>query len=180
MGCKRCDGRAHAARWHEVEKPSKFGVGKIRIDRRNDSMLEWLLPPWLTVRDAICDLPDPERYRGSGFSNHVLNPGARSYVGHTGSPIDEVAKTLKAGDHGVPGGENMLTQWNGAVRYFTVREAARMQTFPEEFLFESSWSENMRQLGNAVPVELSRIIASDIRRRLASQHRSSGKLANAN
>jgi hypothetical protein len=29
-------------------------------------------------------------------------------VGHTGSPLDEPAKTLKAGVHGVPGGENML------------------------------------------------------------------------
>lgn len=136
--------------------------------------------PWITVRDRILDLPDPRCPGAREIPNHVFQSGARSYVGHTGSPLDEPAKTLKAGDHGVPGGENMIAFPNGDVRYFTVREAARMQTFPEEFIFESSWSENMRQLGNAVPVELGRIIASDIRQKLTSQHRSNGKLGNAN
>ena len=56
---------------------------------------------------------------------------ARKYLaGHTGSALDEPAKTLKAGDHGVPGGENMLMLPDGTVRYFTVRESARLQTFP--------------------------------------------------
>ena len=66
--------------------------------------------PWLTVRDAICDLPDPERepLASQRYHDHRFQPGARSYTGHTGSPLDEPAKTLKAGVHGVPGGENML------------------------------------------------------------------------
>ena len=121
--------------------------------------------PWVTIRDRIADLPDPEA--ANGVMNHVFQAGARRYVGHTGSPIDEPAKTLKAGDHGVPGGENMIAFNDGRVRYFTVREAARIQTFPDEYRFVSSWSENMRQLGNAVPVELGRIIASEIGRKLA-------------
>jgi DNA (cytosine-5)-methyltransferase 1 len=72
------------------------------------------------------------------------------------------AKTLKAGDHGVPGGENMLADNNGAVRYFTARESARLQTFPDEFVFRGSWTESMRQIGNAVPVRLAEIIARSI------------------
>jgi DNA ligase 1 len=48
----------------------------------------------------------------------------RVYPGHTGSPMDEPAKTIKAGDHGVPGGENMLVRLDGSIRYFTVRETA--------------------------------------------------------
>ncbi|MCU7923802.1 MAG: DNA cytosine methyltransferase [Candidatus Thiodiazotropha sp. (ex Dulcina madagascariensis)] len=120
--------------------------------------------PWVTVRDAIGDLPDPKTNRQrSGIYNHVFNPGARQYPGHTGSPIDEPAKTLKAGDHGVPGGENMLTKNNGEVRYFTVRESARLQTFPDDYVFTGSWSEIMRQLGNAVPVELAESIGGSIR-----------------
>mgnify|MGYP002398461668 CR=1 FL=1 len=55
------------------------------------------------------------------------------------------------------------------VRYFTVREAAMLQTFPRDFVFSSSWSENMRQLGNAVPVELGRIMAQEIRVRLENR-----------
>lgn len=118
--------------------------------------------PWLTVRDAISDLPDPRKKVSSGIQNHEFQAGARIYKGHTGSPLDEPAKTLKAGDHGVPGGENMFVYPNGDIRYFTVRESARLQTFPDDFIFHGSWTESMRQLGNAVPVTLANIVATDI------------------
>jgi DNA (cytosine-5)-methyltransferase 1 len=124
--------------------------------------------PWATVRDALADLPDPERdpEAARAVPNHVFQDGARSYPGHTGSPLDEPAKTLKAGVHGVPGGENMLLRPDGTVRYFTVRESARLQTFPDEFVFHGSWTETMRQLGNAVPVRLARIVADGVASRL--------------
>jgi DNA (cytosine-5)-methyltransferase 1 len=118
--------------------------------------------PWKTVRDAICDLPDPDVAGSALVQNHRLQLGARSYPGHTGSPWDEPAKTLKAGVHGVPGGENMLLNADGSVRYFTVRESARLQTFPDQFELHGSWSEAMRQLGNAVPVRLAHKIAKHV------------------
>lgn len=120
--------------------------------------------PWRTVRDAISDLGEPTRTEsGARFPNHVLQRGARPYTGHTGSPLDEPAKTLKAGDHGVPGGENMLRFPNGDVRYFSVRESCRLQAFPDEYVFDGSWTENMRQLGNAVPVDLGEVVLRSVR-----------------
>jgi DNA (cytosine-5)-methyltransferase 1 len=115
--------------------------------------------PWRTVRDAIGDLPEP-RAREIAIPNHRYQPGAKSYVGHTGSPLDQPAKALKAGDHGVPGGENMLRRHDGSVRYFTVREAARLQGFPDDYEFPDNvvWSEAMRQLGNAVPSQLAEAV----------------------
>ena len=120
------------------------------------------LLPWRTVRDAIHDLPDPESRAAKAIADHRYQPGARSYTGHTGSPLDQPAKTIKAGDHGVPGGENMLVNTDGSVRYFTARETARIQTFPDGYVFHGSWSETMRQLGNAVPVALARVVASSV------------------
>lgn len=118
---------------------------------------------WRTVRDAISDLPEPRDNRHAPeVLNHEFRPGARAYPGHTGSTFDDPAKTLKAGDHGVPGGENMLRYVDGRVRYFTVRESARLQTFPDDYEFSGSWSEAMRQIGNAVPVTLAKTVADSV------------------
>lgn len=121
---------------------------------------------WVTVRDALAGLGDP-----NGVNNHVFQPGARTYKGHTGSPIDEPAKALKAGDHGVPGGENMMVGDDGAVRYFTVREAARLQGLPDDYVFPRSWTESMRQLGNAVPSQLAQAAGQRLAMILSPQPR---------
>jgi DNA (cytosine-5)-methyltransferase 1 len=151
---------------HEVSKrqrPKLEGRLAARVATvRENPELDFGKVPWNTVRDAISDLPDPEKKRDNGISNHVFVPGARSYKGHTGSRLDAPAKTLKAGDHGVPGGENMLARPDGSVRYFTVREAARLQTFPDDYTFQGPWTEAMRQLGNAVPVKLAEVVASSV------------------
>ncbi|MBX3389215.1 MAG: DNA cytosine methyltransferase [Phycisphaeraceae bacterium] len=136
-----------------------------KVERLSALWSSAMLQPWRTVRDAISDLPRiAPGQTCEKFPNHFLNPGARAYAGHNGSPMDEPAKTLKAGDHGVPGGENMLRLADGSVRYFSVRECARLQTFPDEWVLEGSWTESMRQLGNAVPVRMAEVVATDLRR----------------
>ncbi|MEH6645272.1 DNA cytosine methyltransferase [Sulfitobacter sp.] len=123
--------------------------------------------PWVTLRDAILDLPDPEQGACPLISGHVFKGGARVYKGHTGSHLDLPSKTLKAGVNGVPGGENMLIRDDGSVRYLTIRECARVQTFPDEFVFHEIWSRAVRQLGNAVPVKLASTIGQSLRRTLS-------------
>ena len=152
---------------HRIPKRQRPEIPRALV-KRVEKLKDYRMPPrhhrWLTVRDAISDLPDPESNgQMTTLQNHVFNPGARSYPGHTGSPLDEPAKTLKAGDHGVPGGENMLRRPDGSIRYFTVRESARLQTFPDDYFFGGTWSENMRQLGNAVPVRLAEAVARGVR-----------------
>lgn len=125
------------------------------------------LLPWLTVRDALQGMPEPGSRKATQWLNHVLIEGARPYPGHTGSPLDEPSKTLKAGDHGVPGGENTVILGDGSLRYYSVREAARLQCFPDDYYFPGAWTESMRQLGNAVPVALAEIVAKSIRQHLS-------------
>jgi DNA (cytosine-5)-methyltransferase 1 len=161
------------AQWRTGEYWERHRIAKKNRPQRPDGidrkLAMWLESeagtrlPWRTVRDAIAGLPDPERYPDDvTVQAHRFQPGARSYPGHTGSPLDEPAKALKAGDHGVPGGENMLRRQDGSVRYFTVRESARIQTFPDEIIFDGSWTEVMRQLGNAVPVRLAKVVAASV------------------
>jgi DNA (cytosine-5)-methyltransferase 1 len=148
--------------WDRHRVPFKERNLDIRLECRSDALKERPhAKAWRTVRDALHDMPDPRAAAGR-FKNHKFQPGARSYPGHTGSPLDLPAKTLKAGVHGVPGGENMLLLPDGSVRYFTVRESARLQTFPDEYELHGSWTEAMRQLGNAVPVDLAHVIAKDV------------------
>lgn len=56
-----------------------------------------ILMPWRTIRDALSDLPDPELdpLTAAKYLNHRFQGGARSYPGHTGSPLDEPAKNAQ-------------------------------------------------------------------------------------
>jgi DNA (cytosine-5)-methyltransferase 1 len=121
--------------------------------------------PWRTVRDAIGDLPAPpgDRVETPGYLHHVGWDGAREYPGHTPNDLDRPAKTVKAGVHGVPGGESVIRLDDGSIRYLTVREVARLMTFPDDWFLAGPRGEQMRQLGNAVPVKLAAIMARAVR-----------------
>jgi DNA (cytosine-5)-methyltransferase 1 len=124
---------------------------------------------WRTVRDAISDLPEPVvGEETTGVHNHVGIPGARLYQGHSGSPFDWPGKSVKAGVHGCPGGEHILVRDDGSFRYFTVRECARLQGFPDDWFFTGSRTEAMRQIGNAVPVPLAQKMQSAVRAKLSA------------
>ncbi|MEU0303356.1 DNA cytosine methyltransferase [Streptomyces sp. NPDC006175] len=151
--------------------------------------------PWRTLRDAIKGsgveprlkpLPevDTERlaerfdFGGDEFPGHIGWPGARIYKGHTPNELDRPAKTVKAGVHGVPGGESVMeldklvkdpTAPGGesyAHRYMTIRETARVMTFPDEWVGSGPRGEQMRQLGNAVPVVLGEFFARAVKETL--------------
>jgi DNA (cytosine-5)-methyltransferase 1 len=142
-------------------KPPKNGLEKrdfaavAKLEKLGNAPAEL---PWVTLRDAISGLGDP-----NGRRNHVFRDGARIYSGHTGSPLDMPAKALKAGDHGVPGGENMIRFPDGSVRYLTAREAARLVGLPDDYDFPRSWTESMRQMGNAVPTQLAEAAGRHLR-----------------
>ncbi|MEU9372247.1 DNA cytosine methyltransferase [Streptomyces sp. NPDC048255] len=145
------------------------------------------LLPWYTLRDAIAgigenkplpDVPDEwldrtEHFLG-GFTEHIGWPGARIYAGHTPNELDRPAKTVKAGVHGVPGGESVMLldelvkdkAAQGGIRYkhryMTVRETARVMTFPDTWDLRGPRGEKMRQLGNAVPVVLGEVFAKAV------------------
>ncbi|MFE9555431.1 DNA cytosine methyltransferase [Streptomyces sp. NPDC006703] len=144
--------------------------------------------PWRTLRDAIAgvcadgkalpeitdDLLDRTEHNLGGFTDHIGWPDARIYDGHTPNELDRPAKTVKAGVHGVPGGESVMELdkrvrdktspdgWRYKHRYMTVRETARVMTFPDDWVLKGPRGEQMRQLGNAVPVLLGEVFAKAV------------------
>jgi DNA (cytosine-5)-methyltransferase 1 len=156
-----------AARPMEIPKSREKAVREASTGEPSERTL-----PWRTLRDALSGdldddgfavLPEPvDRQEAPGFTHHVGIPGARLYKGHSGNPLDWPAKTIKAGVHGVPGGEHVVLLDDGGHRYLTVRECARVQTFPDWWRFEGPRSEASRQIGNAVPVRLAKIMGEHI------------------
>ena len=149
---------------HNIVAPPGVKTGKVTSSYEQYDIALPKLKPWQTVRDAILTLPDPiDGKPNIDYLNHIGIPGARSYPGHTGSNIDWPSKTIKAGVHGVCGGEAMIRYHDGILRYMTIRESARIQTFPDDYEFLGARSHAMRHIGNAVPVKLATEIGLHMR-----------------
>jgi DNA (cytosine-5)-methyltransferase 1 len=132
--------------------------------------------PWRTLRDATSDLPPPvDGKEDPRWLHHYGWPGAREYPGHTPNDLDRPAKTVKAGVHGVPGGETVVRLDDGTIRYLTVREVARAMTFPDRWWLAGPRGEQMRQLGNAVPVALGRVAADSVAAALRPSLKETGR-----
>ena len=106
--------------------------------------------PLKTLADAIKDLPEE-------FDNTIPNhQGTKHKVkinGYIGNRIldwNKPGPTI-VGRGGGTGGPVIPVHPNKK-RRFSVRETARIQSFPDEFIFEGSISSQYRQIGNAVPV----------------------------
>lgn len=151
--------------WDErglTRRPPVLENGSLPLDL-DDGLL-----PWVTARDALVGLPTPSRSEPDAEMNHWSIPGARAYHGHLGSPLDWPSKAIKAGVHGTPGGENTLRDHAGEIRYYTLREAARIQTFPDAHVFYGRRKHVYRQIGNAVPVRLAAAIARPLHQLLST------------
>jgi DNA (cytosine-5)-methyltransferase 1 len=134
----------------DVPERLKAQVERIKITGVADDRLAWK-----TLRDVLVDVPEPVIEKApDGWPNHVAIPGARTYAKHSGSPLDMPSKTIKAGVHGVAGGEAMLRELDGTVRYLSIREAALVQGFPQDYEFPGVRSRVMGVIGNAVAVHV--------------------------
>jgi DNA (cytosine-5)-methyltransferase 1 len=114
---------------------------------------------WKTLRDLLLDVPEPSTQDAPAqWPNHIAIPGARVYAKHNGSPLDMPSKTIKAGVHGVAGGEAMLRELDDSVRYLSVREAALVQGFPQDYEFPGPRSRVMGVIGNAVAIDVAALV----------------------
>lgn len=112
----------------------------------------------------------PEKYWHKGYAvraNRRVSDGTPSEK-RGGAP---------SGLRRLTGGEPSKAITGGALREFvhplidrplTIRECARLQTFPDSFIFCGNRSDKIQLIGNAVPVTLARVIGSTLKKDLAN------------
>jgi DNA (cytosine-5)-methyltransferase 1 len=113
-----------------------------------------------TVLEAIGDLPlEPTTniFNHIGTSHKVKING---YLGNRHTDYNKPSPTV-VGRGGGTGGPVILPH-PSQTRRMTVREVARLQTFPDDFIFYGSISSQYRQIGNAVPVELGYVLGMQL------------------
>jgi DNA (cytosine-5)-methyltransferase 1 len=120
---------------------------------------------------------DQERYRLLSMNNWQLRDLARvrpdlihhdpEHFGnrYTVQEFDKPGRTVVA--HLYKDGNLFIHPDHNQKRTFTVREAARIQSFPDDFRFYVSRTEQFKQVGNAVPPLMARQIAKAIKKHLS-------------
>ena len=164
----------------------KFPVQRYRDPSENADLLSFGLPPYRTAWDALGDLIDPAEDPSSskvggkwGDLLPTIPPG-ENYLWHSerggGSPLfrwrsrywsfllklhpRKPSWTIQA----QPGTAIGPFHWNN--RRLTMREMARIQTFPDDVEICGGISHVQRQLGNAVPSALAELLGLEIRKQL--------------
>ncbi|MFI3164104.1 MAG: DNA cytosine methyltransferase [Bacillota bacterium] len=201
----------NAADYGVPQRRRRFVLHAVRMDIYENLIergIEWNLPavthsqcvkdslkPWVTVDDAIMDLPAivaGQRYQDESVNNHYCsglsdtnleririirkNGGSRdslperlvlkchkSYTGHKDvygiMKHDEPAPTITGGCTCYSKGRFGHPYQDRAI---SVREAARLQTFPDDFIFGESITKASLEIGNAVPVKLVKASGDEI------------------
>lgn len=109
---------------------------------------------WMTAKEAIGDL---ERMSRNPLTNHIWSLANTSpEQGNRKLLHDRPGYTIRAECHGNIQYHYLLP------RRVSMREAARIQSFPDKFVFLSRLRETERQVGNAVPPVLAWHVANSV------------------
>lgn len=114
-----------------------------------------------TLRDAIYDLP---REYDTNIPNHIGNKHKVKITGYVGGRKliwDKPSPTITG--RGSRTGGAVIHPHPDGHRRLSVRECARIQSFPDDFIFKGSNSACFAQIGNAVPPIMSFFIANQFR-----------------
>lgn len=160
---------------HELYLAADYGVPQMRerifivgVKGRRAFQRPEPLSKRMTAQEALQDL---ETAPENAETAHVWSKAARSpEQGDRRLVADRPATTIRAEHHG-----NIQWHYNQK-RRISLREAARLQSFPDDFRFPARMRETERQIGNAVPPVLAWHIAQAVREHIDAAMRMDGAL----
>lgn len=139
---------------NEIEKEKRDTLFQNFPPQKTHDINNPKLKPFKTLREAIGDLPEPYTKEAEKILNHYGTKHKvkiNGYMGNRKLDWDKPGPTM-VGRGGGTGGPVIAVHPN-CNRRFTVRETARIQSFPDNFEFLGSISSQFRQIGNAVAVD---------------------------
>ena len=104
------------------------------------------------VKDVIAQVPDGGNYKDLPKG---IGESRKFNMAWTRYASDKPSRTIDTGHR-----NNFHYKWN---RCPTVRECARLQSFPDDFVFIGNKTQQNRQVGNAVPVLMAKALAESIK-----------------
>lgn len=167
------------------QKRERLFIVGIHQSVSSDVVFEWPAkdPRRPVLREALKDVPKSEGYSYPKDKKQVLDmvPEGGTWV----DLPDEVAREYMGKSYYTSGGKRGFCKrlaWDEPsvtltcspsqkrterchpeeTRPLTIREYARVQTFPDDYMFFGSLSSQYKQIGNAVPVELAKRIGLSI------------------
>ena len=138
---------------------------------------------WKTLKDVISDLPEAVPAMKGNKPNHLLKIANHEYMTGAFSPIyksrnrkrswNQPSFTIQAGGRHAPLHPDSCDMCKVGMdkfefkglnyRRLSVREAARVQGFPDDFIFKyNNVADGYKLIGNAVPPPLAKSIAESI------------------
>jgi DNA (cytosine-5)-methyltransferase 1 len=129
----------------------KFGFPnepEVKYNADNYRSIEWAIGDLVTVTDD--SVPNQDQYFGASKAKNGNGQGDES------NKKDKPAYTIRANP------KSRVQFHYSLPRRLTVRECARIQTFPDNFKFIHAKTASVSQIGNAVPPVLAHIVAESI------------------
>ena len=148
----------------KIVNSAEYGVPQVRkrviiIGVRKDINFEYSFPKpifdkenYKTLKDAISDLPKDFDENVANHTGTQHKVKINNYLGNRQLYWTKPSPTI-VGRGGGTGGAVIHPHPDGN-RRLSVRECARIQTFPDNFIFQGSNGACYRQIGNAVPPEM--------------------------
>ena len=174
-GQKFCDVRGGTASVHSWQIPRVFGA----TTRREQVILRAIMRLRRRIRQRATGDADPvlrsdiSDFLGFDVTNNVDTLIAKGYLKEFGVYVDLSrrfnGKYRRLQNNGI---SNAVDTRFGDPHYFlhpkeqrglSAREAARIQGFPDSFVFSGTSAEQFRMIGNAVPVPMGRLVARAVK-----------------
>ena len=123
----------------------------------------------VTIGEALQDIPFPieDDVNRGAFSSRYMSANRRREWDRQSYTIVAMAKQLPLHPSSPKMTKTSPSTWEfgaGKTRRFSYQEAAALQTFPRDMEFIGNLTSKYKQIGNAVPVKLAEVVASEVKR----------------